>query len=118
MKTIAERTSARIARNAKPRERNIRDALDERVKQYGGVTRAVAWLGRIGAPDVLCLFPYSSPLQGVGAHCGTSTWVETKMTGGRLSVAQKMEHRTLQAAGCDVRVIATLEQLDEWLAPL
>lgn len=106
MKTIAERTSARIARNAKPRERNIRDALDERVKQYGGVTRAVAYLGRKGAPDVLCLMT------------GYTTWVETKMTGGRLSMAQQVEHRALREAGCEVRVIATLEQLDEWLPPL
>ena len=106
MKTLTERTSARIARNAKPRERNIRDALDERVKQYGGVTRAVAWLGRTGAPDVLCLFP------------GRTVWVETKMTGGRLSVAQKMEHHNLQVAGCEVHVITTLEQLDEWSASL
>ena len=106
MKPIAERTSARIARNAKPRERNIRDALDERVKQYGGVTRAVAWLGRTGAPDVLCLMP------------GYAVLVETKMTGGKLSKAQQLEHRILCEAGCEVQVIATLEQLDAWLPPL
>ena len=119
-KTIAERTSARIARNAKPRERNIRDALDERVKQYGGVTRAVAWLGRTGAPDVLCLFPQEGQTWfEPNARPGTNTWVETKMgRDGKLSVAQKTEHATLRAAGCKVLVIATLEQLDAWLPPL
>lgn len=107
-KTIAERTSARIARNAKPRERNIRDALDERVKQYGGVTRAVAWLGRTGAPDVLCLMPGHS-----------TVWVETKMgRDGKLSAAQANEHLIMRDAGCVVRVIATLEELDAWLPPL
>ena len=106
MKTIAERTSARIARNAKPRERNIRDALDERVKQYGGVTRAVAWLGRTGAPDVLCLMP------------GRTVWVETKKSDGKVAFSQKMEHSNLQLAGCEVLVITTLDQLDEWLPPL
>lgn len=101
-KTIAERTSARIARNAKPRERNIRDALDERVKQYGGVTRAVAWLGRTGAPDVLCLLP------------GRTVWVETKMgRDGKLTFSQNLEHSILQLAGCEVLVITTLEELDK-----
>lgn len=109
-KTIAERSSARIARNAKPRERNIRDALDERVKAYGGVTRAVAWLGRTGAPDVLCLFPSRH------AH---AVWVETKMgRDGKLSAAQMTEHILLRAAGCEVKVITTLEELDAWLPPL
>ena len=119
MKTIAERTSARIARNAKPRERNIRDALDERVKQYGGVTRAVAWLGRTGAPDVLCLFPFGSKFDHMKDGTGNlAIWVETKKSDGHLSKAQKAEHEVLIGALNMVLVITTLEELDTWLPPL
>lgn len=103
--------SQRIARNAKPREHDIRKALDKRVAEYDGVTRAVAWLGRAGAPDVIALFPSCSP---IGPW---AVFIETKMTGGVLSVHQKTEHEILRIAGCEVRVIATMAQLDEWLKP-
>ena len=107
MKSLGERTSARIARNAKPRERNIRDLLDERVAQYGGVTRAVSYLGRNGCPDVLCLFFGPSRV----------VWVETKKSNGRLSRAQVDEIMLLRQADQDVLVIHTVEELDKWLPP-
>jgi hypothetical protein len=105
-KQRVERASARIARNAKPRERNIRTDLDERVASYGGETRAMSYLGRVGCPDVLCLFPMRV------------VWVETKMTGGRLAKHQAKEHEALRAAGQEVRVIVTCADLDAWLPEL
>ena len=116
MKSLDERTSARIARNAKPRERNIRDLLDERVAQYGGVTRAVSYLGRNGCPDVLCLFP--DVLRLLPKGIAPAVWVETKRSNGRLSKAQVDEIMLLRQADQDVLVIHTAEELDKWLPPL
>jgi hypothetical protein len=112
-KQRVERASARIARNAKPRERNVRDELDKRVAAYGGVTRAMSYLGRVGCPDVLALFP-KGVFDSKGACC---VWVETKQTSGRVKTLQGKEHKVLQAAGQDVRVIVTRADLDAWLPP-
>lgn len=118
MKTFSERMSTRIARNAKPRERNIREDLDERVRSYGGETRAVAWVGRVGAPDVLALFPPSKLHVRPTAPLGTSAFIETKQTKGKLAKLQAEEHKLLRAAGCEVVVIWNREQLDAWLPEL
>jgi hypothetical protein len=93
----------------------IRRALKARVEAYGGEVRAVAWLGRRNAPDVLCLFP-----EGWGGEGspGEHDFVETKAPGGKPSAAQAREHKRMRAAGCTVLVISTLEQLDSWLPPL
>jgi hypothetical protein len=94
-------------------ERDIRRALKTRVEIYGGEVRAVSWLGRRNAPDVLCLFPdkrqfkYDLEKQ--------HPFVETKAPGGKPSAAQAREHERMRAAGCTVLVISTLEQLDAWL---
>jgi hypothetical protein len=93
-------------------ERDIRKALKTRVESYGGEVRAVAWLGRRNAPDVLVLFEQwndGTPPQ--------HPFVETKAPGGKPSAAQAREHERLRAAGCVVHVISTLEQLDAWLPP-
>lgn len=88
------------------RERDIRKALKARVEAYGGEIRAVSWLGRRNAPDVLCLM--------LGEH----TFVETKAPGGRPTAAQSREHSRMCEAGCVVKVITTIEELDAWLPPL
>lgn len=104
------------------RESNIREALDKRVKEYGGETRATAWIGRKHAPDVLCLFPadsrygYEMPEQDEGAEL--HPFVETKRPGKGATAAQAREHERMRAAGCVVLVITTIEQLDAWLPPL
>jgi hypothetical protein len=109
--------STRIARNARPRESNIREDLDERVRSYGGETRAVAWLGRIGAPDVLCLFPPSTLAWRQGTS-GRSAFVETKQVKGKLAKLQAEEHELLRRSGCEVVVIWNRAQLDAWLPEL
>lgn len=105
-------------------ERDIREALKKRVEDYGGEIRAVAWLGRANAPDVLCLFPVDSFYAGMLTASSFAfraedlhPLVETKAPGGKPNAAQAREHKRLQRARCVVLVISTLEQLDAWLPP-
>lgn len=100
-------------------ERDIRKALKARVEAYGGEIRAVSWLGRNSAPDVLCLFaPEGTEWSEWNARPGTHTFIETKAPNGKPTAAQTREHERMRAAGCVVLVISTLAQLDEWLPPL
>lgn len=85
-------------------ERDIRQALKARVESYGGEIRAVSWLGRRNAPDVLVLF-----------NNGVHEFIETKAPGGHPTDAQAREHARMRAAGCVVRVISTMSQLEAWL---
>ncbi len=111
------------------KEGDIREALKARVEAYGGEIRAVAWLGRKNAPDVLCLFP------GEDKHGGSLYWrqlcfedydqpqmlhpfVETKRPKKTATEAQAREHERMREAGCVVLVITTLQELDAWLPPL
>jgi hypothetical protein len=96
-------------------ERDIRKALKARVESYGGEVRAVAWLGRANAPDVLCLFfkHIEVPNFGTSSH----PFVETKAPDGEPTDAQAREHDRMRKAGCIVLVISTIEQLDDWLPP-
>lgn len=96
------------------RERDIRKALKARVEAYGGEIRAVSWLGRRNAPDVLCLLPYAPGKRDRASH----VFVETKAPGGMPTAAQEREHERMRAAGCIVAVITTIEELDAWLPPL
>src|SRR5574341_266706 len=104
-------------------ERNIRKLLKERVESYGGEIRAVSWLGRPNAPDVLCLFPeYSRYDLRHRKICwegesdpprGHHLFVETKAPGGVPNAAQVREHERMRAAGCTVLVVSTKSRLDE-----
>lgn len=98
-------------------ERDIRKALKKRVEEYGGEQRAVSWLGRRNAPDVLCLFPaFPDPVRPhVNLRPALHVFVETKAPGGKPTEAQAREHERMRAANCIVIVISTLEQLDKWL---
>lgn len=101
-------------RVSKPvKEGSIRKLLDARVKAYGGETRAVSWLGRKNAPDVLALFAMY-PNDGRPAH----VFVETKRPGKGATEAQAREHERMRAAGCVVIVITNEAELDAWLPPL
>ncbi len=99
------------------RESKIREALKARVESYGGEIRAVSWLGRHSAPDVLCLFPEpvwkNNTLVAVG-----HPFVETKRPGKDATAAQAREHERLRASGCVVVMVRTLAELDEWLPVL
>ena len=100
-------------------EGDLRKKLKARVEAYGGEIRAVSWLGRRNAPDVLALFPpegteWTEP----NARPGTHTFVETKAPKKGPTAAQAREHERMRAAGCVVLAISTEAQLDEWLHPL
>ncbi len=98
------------------KESSIRRALKARVEAYGGEVRAVSWLGRNHAPDVLTLFP-SEPGRTPSFLWG-HTFIETKRPGKAATEAQAREHERMRAAGCEVLVITTLEELNSWLPPL
>lgn len=102
------------------KEGAIRKLLDARVKAYGGETRAVKWLGRSHAPDVLALFPLGSlyvQQRGAWSLFG-HPFVETKRPGKAATEAQAREHKRMEAAGCTVLVITNEAELDAWLPPL
>lgn len=96
-------------------ERDIRRELKKRVESYGGEIRAVRWIGRRNAPDVLVLFVIDLSI--AGRLRGTHIFIETKAPGGKPTAAQTREHMRMMEAGCVVLVISTLEQLDKWLPP-
>lgn len=104
-------------------ERDIRKALKARVEAYGGEVRAVSWLGRRNAPDVLCLFDHGAATFGVADAIGRkdwrgfNVWVEAKAPKKGPTAAQHREHNRMRGCGCEVVVISTLEQLDNWLPP-
>lgn len=105
-------------------EGKLRKELKKRVEQYGGEVRAVSWLGRRNAPDVLCLFPLGckydmeriDPFE--GQRDEMHPFIETKAPKKGPTEAQAREHERMRAAGCVVLVISTIEQLDDWLPPL
>ncbi len=107
----------------KVKEGNIRDLLKARVEAYGGEIRAVSWLGRSHAPDVLALFPgdsacvaYANRFDGSGRnHRGMHTFIETKRPGKDATEAQAREHTRMRDAGCDVLVITNENELNRWL---
>jgi len=103
-------------------ERDIRKELKKRIEAYGGEIRAVAWLGRRHAPDVLALFPFDAP-RPIGWHDEAGVemhhpFIETKAPDGVLNAGQLREHKRMRAAGCIVLVISTFKQLDDWLPPV
>lgn len=97
-------------------EGKLREKLKARVEAYGGEIRAVSWLGRRNAPDVLALFPDGSD----GANSlgeGRHVFIETKGTK-KVSYAQAREHETMRDAGCVVIVCRNDAELNAWLPPL
>jgi hypothetical protein len=100
------------------KEGSIREKLKARVEAYGGEIRAVAWLGRKNAPDVLALFQAGHDWFTGNAKDGTHVFVETKRPGKAATEAQAREHERMRDAGCVVLVISNEQELDAWLPPL
>lgn len=103
------------------REHNIRERLAARVASYGGTVRALSYLGRHSAPDVLVLFPLLTDHVVLLRHVhlrGSHAMIETKRPKKDATEAQKREHERLRDAGFQVLVITTPEELDAWLPPL
>ena len=98
------------------RESAIRKALKARVEAYGGEIRAVSWLGRRNAPDVLCLFP--AGCRAARTYPGVHVFVETKRPGKDATAAQAREHERMRDSGCAVVMVRNMSELDAWLPPL
>jgi|SRR5665213_3299970 len=94
-------------------EGNLRAKLKARVEAHGGEVRAVKWLGRSNAPDVLVLMPYAEGVRDRAYHA----FVETKGTQ-VASDAQLREHKRMREAGCQVILCRNETELNEWLPPL
>ena len=95
-------------------EGDLREKLKTRVKAYGGELRAVKWLGRSNAPDVLVLFSSWGKTTATSAH---HVFVETKGTK-KVNEAQLREHQRMREAGCHVILCRNEQELDAWLPPL
>ena len=99
-------------------EGKLRAKLKARVEAYGGEIRAVSWLGRRFAPDVLCLFPEGARYFTLGEKRAPNLFIETKAPKGVVSAGQRREHAFMRSAGCGVLVIDCEELLNLWLPPL
>lgn len=88
------------------RESKIEKALTEGAERLGAVVRKLKWIGRDGAPDRVVMFS------------GWTVWVELKRPGEVPRPIQENEHRLMRRAGQDVRVIDTLDGVDEFLREL
>lgn len=82
------------------RENQIEKHLHDRVKALGGDYRRVSWIGRNGAADDLVMLP------------GRHALVECKRPGKDATPAQAREHGRLRAAGFEVHVVSTTDQID------
>ena len=105
------------------RESKIREALKARVEAYGGEIRAVSWLGRRNAPDVLALLPTISKPCAINGRVfygrkGRHVFIETKRPGKDVTEAQAREHERMRAAGCVVVMVRNMAELHAWLSPL
>jgi hypothetical protein len=67
---------------ARTPEGKVRDHLKKKVEALGGEVRAMKWLGRNGAPDVLALLPTNALLGDADAH----PLIETKAKNGQTHV--------------------------------
>lgn len=86
-------------------EADVEDYLDRRVREEGGETRKVVWLGRRGAPDRRVMLP----------RPGFPCWVELKKPGEEPRKNQEREHRTMRELGEIVHVIDSFEGVEELL---
>lgn len=88
------------------KERDLESRFCSEVKRRGGVVRKLRWDGTNGAPDRVVLAP--------GPRIA---FVELKRPDGtgRTSKLQAREIRLLRRLGFDARVVATDEEVDQFL---
>jgi hypothetical protein len=80
--------------------------LLKQTHRHDGMCMKFVSPGRRGAPDRIVI------------HAGRVVFVETKALKGVPSAIQKVRHREMRAAGADVRVINTREQVDALIVEL
>ena len=85
-------------------EKDIEAYLVKRVKDLGGIAYKFTSPQRRSIPDRLCLLPG-----------GFVFFVELKAPGKKPDGHQEREHERLRTLGCNVFVISTYEQVDEYV---
>lgn len=86
------------------REKDIEIYLRDQVKKHGGKAYKFESPGNDGVPDRLVIFPMNRIY-----------FVELKAPGKKPRPLQIKQMATLTSLGCDVRVIDSKEQVDEFL---
>lgn len=101
------------------KESRVEDHLIKRVGETGGITRKIIWPGRRGAPDRLVGWPriWGLPKFGVTSLRPAKHFlVEMKRPlTPDAEDHQKREHDRLRSIGFDVRVLATIEEVDDFI---
>lgn len=87
-------------------EEHVEGYLRRRVEAAGGMCPKWVAPGKTGVPDRIVILD------------GHVVFIETKAPGGSPSAIQRVRHRELRAAGADVRVIDSREQVDALLTEL
>lgn len=89
------------------RESKVEAHFCTRVEQTGGIQRKAQWIGRRGCPDRWCGWPSTK----------RSGWVEMKKPlTPHAAEHQAREHARLRACGERVNVLATIEEVDEYVS--
>lgn len=85
-------------------EKEVESHLERGAKKLGG--KAYKWVSpqNSGVPDRIVILPG-----------GRIVFVETKKPGEKARRLQEEVHKKLRKLGCDVRVIDTIEKVDEFL---
>lgn len=107
------------------RESDIEAYLNKRVKELGGESRKVKWLGRNSAPDRIVMLP-QRPAQinrfGDSTSPDVTIWIEVKAPGKGTTFpanaherAQFREHERMRKMGQRVEVVDCYERVDEVL---
>jgi hypothetical protein len=107
------------------RESVVESHLVKRVEETGGLCRKVQWIGRRGAPDRLVGWPATYNGQFFREHNDGSAspisrgavnaLIETKRPAKGAEAHQAREHERLRAIGFDVRVLDTIEKVDDFI---
>ncbi len=86
-------------------EKTIEQYLRREVKKLGGVAFKFVSPGNAGVPDRIVLLPG-----------GTVKFVELKKPGGKTSPIQDLQIGVLRKLGNDVRIIDSLEKVDDLIS--
>lgn len=91
------------------KESKIEGYLVRKVRAAGGEIRKVRWIGRQGAPDRLVMWPSDMD------NPPRLDWIELKAPHGTLRPAQIREHARMKDCGQKVRVLNTIDKIDQYL---
>ncbi len=106
---------------AKTPEGEIVAYAKKRLKEKGCLVRKMAYEGRRGAPDMLVLVPRVPIYTGGFEYFKTARVIFIEFKKNETTEPephQLAEHRRMRAAGADVRVIGTRQQVDALLEEL